>query len=171
MPPKKIAAANFSPDTAEWLMLLSRYEVKYLVVGGVAVIFYGYARLTGDVDFYYERSKENVKKLFGALKEFWSGDIPGVQEPEELLEEGAILQFGLPPNRIDIINEIDNVSFEEAWKDREVVEMPYQNLNIPVYYIGLKQLIDNKEKVKRPKDLEDLRFLRAVQSKESKLKT
>jgi hypothetical protein len=165
MPPKRIAAAHFSADTAELLMLLSRYGVKYLIVGGEAVIYYGHARLTGDIDIYYERSKKNSERLFHALKDFWSGDIPGVQKLDELLEKGAIFQFGRPPNRIDLINEIDNVSFEKAWEDRETVEMEYQNLNIPIYYIGLKQLISNKESVKRPKDLEDLKFLHQYKAK------
>jgi hypothetical protein len=40
----------FSPDILEFLRLLSIYKVRYLIVGGEAVIYYGHARLTGDID-------------------------------------------------------------------------------------------------------------------------
>lgn len=44
--------SHFSKDVREFLMLLAKYQVKYLIVGGEAVIYYGYARLTGDIDFF-----------------------------------------------------------------------------------------------------------------------
>ncbi len=53
---EKIASDHFSADVAEFIFLLNKYEVKYLLVGGEAVIFYGHARLTGDVDFFYENT-------------------------------------------------------------------------------------------------------------------
>ena len=85
-----------------------------IIVGGEAVIYYGYARLTGDVDFFCENSRENVEKLFNVLTEFWKGEIPGIDALEELLEPGMIIQFGSPPHRIDLLNSIDVVSFHEA---------------------------------------------------------
>lgn len=60
----------FSPDVSEFLYLLSKYKVKYLIVGGEAVIYYGHTRLTGDIDIYYSTVKENIKNLYLALKEF-----------------------------------------------------------------------------------------------------
>jgi hypothetical protein len=62
----------FSKDILDFLYLLYKHQVKYLIVGGEAVIFYGHARLTGDIDFYYDRSTENVNKLFKALNKFWN---------------------------------------------------------------------------------------------------
>ena len=52
MPPEKIDAAHFSPDTRKFVALLLQHSVRYVIVGGEAVIFHGYARLTGDVDFF-----------------------------------------------------------------------------------------------------------------------
>jgi hypothetical protein len=70
-------ASYFSKDVQEFLKLLASRQVKYLIVGGEAVIYHGYARLTGDVDFFFEPSKQNARKLYKALKEFWAGEIPG----------------------------------------------------------------------------------------------
>ncbi len=125
MAQQKISASHFSEDIQEFLSLLHRHQVEYLIVGGEAVIYYGLARLTGDVDFFYDRTPENVNRLFNALTEFWSGDIPGIEKPEELLEEGAIIQFGRPPNRIDLINAIEKVSLRKrsvSKKGQELVK-------------------------------------------------
>ena len=88
---------------------------RYLIVGGEAVIFHGYPRVTGDVDFFYENTPANTRRLFNALLDFWEGRIPGIAAPEELRKLGIILQFGRPPHRIDLMNRIDGVSFSEAW--------------------------------------------------------
>ena len=137
------------------------------MVGGEAVIYYGYARLTGDVDFYYESSKENALRLFEALNEFWAGDIPGIKSAEELIEPGIILQFGLPPNRIDLINHIDGVIFHEVWINRVPTDLEIAGRHVPVNFIGLKELIKNKQAINRPKDLEDLKYLMKVKENNS----
>jgi hypothetical protein len=153
-------ASHFSPDIQEFLELLSKYTVKYVIVGGEAVIYHGHVRLTGDVDFFYETSSENVLNLFRALDEFWKGDIPGASTPEELMEPGIILQFGVPPNRIDLVSKIDDVSFDEAWRNKATSYMDIQDQKIPLHFIGLDELIRNKEILGRPRDLEDLKYLR-----------
>lgn len=160
MPEETVEASHFSPDTQDFLLLLNKHRVRYLIVGGEAVIYYGYLRLTGDIDFFYDHQKENAKNLFRALKEFWSGSIPNVSDPKELEEEGLILQFGRPPNRIDLINRIEGVDFSEAWPFRKTVVITKDGASLPAFYIGLEQLIQNKVKVGRPKDLDDLKFLR-----------
>lgn len=159
MAPPEIAADHFSADTRAFLRHLDEHDVKYLVVGGEAVIFYGYVRLTGDVDFFYATDEENVARLFNALLAFWDRDIPGVERAGELTVPGQIIQFGVPPNRIDLINQIDGVKFEEAWPDRAVAVLKGPDSSIPVLFIGLPHLVRNKRASSRPKDLDDLRYL------------
>jgi hypothetical protein len=159
-------ASHFSRDIQELLGLLAKYRVKYLIVGGEAVIYHGCARLTGDVDFFYEASSENALNVFNALNDFWEGSIPGVYSREEFMEPGIIFQFGVPPNRIDLLNRIDRVSFQEAWSNRATTDTKIDDLTVPVHFIGLDELIRNKEALKRPKDLEDLKYLR--KARESK---
>jgi len=91
----------FSTDVRDFLKLLAKYDVRYVIIGGVAVIYYGSVRLTGDIDFFYESSAENAAKMFSILKEFWRGIIPGIKKEEELIGENIVVQFGVPPNRID----------------------------------------------------------------------
>src|SRR3990167_8344421 len=65
-----------------------------------------------------ERKKvaHELKKM---LNDFWDSDIPGVKKIEVLMNRGEVFQFGVPPNRIDLLNSIENVEFEEAWNNKK----------------------------------------------------
>ncbi len=66
----------------------------------------------------------------------------------------------MSPNRIDLINKIDGVQFEEAWLNKKTTHIRIREETLPIHFIGLDQLIRNKETVKRYKDLEDLKYLK-----------
>lgn len=155
----------FSKDITEFLYLLDTHHVKYLIVGGEAVIYYGHARLTGDIDLFYEQSEENCEKLLTVLNHFWNNDIPGNISKEELMTKNMVFQYGVPPNRIDLISTIENVEFAVAWDNRVTVDLKYNEHQFQVYYIGINELIKNKSGVERYKDKDDLRFLREVVKK------
>ncbi len=159
MAPVRINATHFSPDTRTFIRLLHAHEVQYLIVGGEAVILHGHTRLTGDVDFFYARDAANLTRLYAALDEFWDGNVPGLRAPQELSPEGTIIQFGVPPNRIDLINAIEGVDFATAWKGRVDAVLDSTEGDLPVPYIGLNELITNKRATGRPRDLDDLSFL------------
>jgi len=160
MPENNLSSDSFSPDILEFLRKLHKYKVKYLIVGGQAVIYHGYARLTGDVDVFYRLDEKNISALFQGLDEFWGGDIPGIESQTQLGIHGRIIQFGVPPNRIDLINDIDGVSFDSAWSDKLSVSVDHPDNPVSIYIISLKNLIRNKSHANRPKDIDDLRFLK-----------
>src|SRR5699024_11508097 len=120
-------ASHFSSDVQEFLFLLQQYEVKYVIIGGEAVIYYGNPRLTGDIDFYYQVSDKNVKALYNALLEFWDEDIPGSIGPVELAEPDAVIQFGVPPNRIDLLSSIECLDFDNVWRSKRVETVSLKN--------------------------------------------
>ncbi len=155
-------SSYFSKDIQEFLKLLSKYKVRFVIVGGEAVVYYGYARLTGDIDFFYEFSKVNAARLYNALNEFWNGKIPGVKTSRDLLSKGTIIQFGVPPNRIDLLNSITAVTFQDAWENRMKEKIEIAGKNYTIYFIGLDELIKNKKSAKRFKDLDDLQYLNAI---------
>lgn len=157
---KQIAASHFSSDIIDFLKLLSHYEVQYMIVGGEAVIFYGHVRLTGDVDFFYGNTEENADKLYRALIDFWGGHIPDLEGSTELRRPGLILQFGIPPNRIDLMNEVSGVAFQDAWPRRikATVSTPGEE-ETAVYFMGKDDIVANKKASARPKDLDDIPYL------------
>jgi hypothetical protein len=165
-----MTAAHFSKDTLEFIKLLARHRVRYLIVGGEAVIYHGYARLTGDVDFFYEASPTNAERLFAVLTDFWKGNIPGVESAKDLLAKNLILQFGVPPHRIDLVNSITGVFFAEAWTSRVEENIKVGRRECAVYFIGLDALVKNKESIRRPKDLEDLKYLKIAANRSNRKK-
>ena len=156
---KRLEASHFSADTLEFIRLLLKHSVHYVIVGGEAVIYHGHARFTGDVDFFYSIEGDNPERLFNALKEFWSGDIPSVGSPSDLMQPGYVIQFGRPPNRIDLLTSIDGVQFQEAWESREIVMIEGPSASLTSSILSLEKLIQNKRASGRPKDLDDLAFL------------
>jgi hypothetical protein len=164
VPQETINLAFLSPDTRELIATLYKHRVRYLLVGGAAVIYYGHIRTTGDADFFYDRTAENAQRLYAALDEFWAGHIPNLGRWQELTDEGMILQFGVPPNRIDFINSIDGVDFAVAWPNRLTLTTKAGGNVVEVFLIGVEDLIKNKEAARRPRDLEDLKFLRRTQA-------
>ncbi|HUF49864.1 MAG TPA: DUF6036 family nucleotidyltransferase [Longimicrobiales bacterium] len=162
MAPVRIDAEYFSPDSCAFIELLHRHGVRYVIVGGEAVIFHGHARLTGDIDFFFGPETGNGSRLFAALDQFWSGDIPGIESVEELTDQSLILQFGRPPNRIDLMNHIEGVSFEDVWRGRVEAVLVTSEGELSVSYIGLDELIRNKRAAGRPRDLDDLAYLEAT---------
>lgn len=147
---------HFSRDVRELFRCLHCHGVRFLVVGGEAVIYHGHARLTGDVDVFYDPAPENARRLFAALEEFWGGDVPAVRSADDLSEPGVIVQFGRPPNRIDLLSAISGVDFAVAWEGRVEERLG----DTPLFFIGLDALIRNKEAAARDRDREDLAYLR-----------
>lgn len=158
----KIPAAHFGKDIREFLACLNRHGVEYLLVGGEAVIFYGYPRVTGDIDIFYRLTANNARRLYDALRDFWGGRIPGIRASSSLRKEGVIVQFGVPPNRIDLVNRIDAVEFDEALDTAVPIRLEGADPPLTLRMIGLEALIRNKKAAGRPKDLDDVRFLEAA---------
>ena len=158
-------ASYFSTDVQEFIRVLANYDVHYIIVGGEAVIYHGHARLTNGIDFFYEPTVANAEKLWDALDEYWAGDMPGLKSSEGLLLIGATVQYGVPPNQIVLYNSLTNVAFDEAWEAKVEESIRFRGKKYPVYYIGLEDLIKNKNALKRDIDKEDLKYLNALAKK------
>ena len=124
-----------------------------MVVGGYAIAFHGYVRGTGDIDLWIRISDGNADRVWKALETFGAPlfDL----STEDLKIPGMVFQMGLPPNRIDIINKVEGIEFDEAWPNRMLVE--FHDLNIPI--IAKPELLINKRTMNRPKDLADIAWL------------
>lgn len=150
----------FSRDTQDLIRRLADHKVRYLIVGGTAVIYHGYARVTGDVDFLIDPTKANALRAYRALLEFWGGSIPFVNGPADLLTKGAIIQFGTRPNRIDFMSSITGVTFKEAWAGRIRETIQTREGEYPLPIIGIAALEKNKRALRRYKDLDDLLYIK-----------
>ncbi len=126
-------------DLRDLLSAFNAHNVQYLVVGGYAVGIYSEPRATKDFDVFIKSSRENAETIYRALAEY--GAPLGDLKPEDF--DGhptTVVQIGIPPLRIDILQRITGVEFEEAWNDRLDALMG----SIPTHVISRDHLIRNK---------------------------
>lgn len=140
-------------DFKEFLALLNSEKIEYLVVGGYAVSFHGYPRPTGDLDVWVAIFPENASKLLNVLSKFGFGAAGATAEV--FLAPGNVVRMGVPPVRIEIINQISGVEFHQCYSRR--IEIVVDGL--PVNVIARDDLLANKRAAGREKDLNDLKQL------------
>ena len=140
-------------DFKEFIQLLNQNNVKYLVVGGYAVAFHGHPRYTKDLDVWIWINELNAVNLIRSLKEFGFQSLE--LKPEDFLKPGYIIQLGYPPNRIDLITEVQGVDFNTCFESR--VETKIEGVMIS--FIDLENLKKNKKAVGRHQDLADVENL------------
>jgi len=142
-----------SKEFKEFAKLLNDQKVEYLLVGGYAVVFYGYVRYTGDIDFWINPTKENAIRLIEVLDQFGFGSLN--LTIEDFTKDDQIIQLGYPPNRIDIITSVTGLIFSDCYPKRKSFSIE----DIEIQTISLKDLKKNKKASGRYKDLDDLENL------------
>lgn len=140
---------NTHPDFEELLRLLEEHHVEYMIVGGYAVAWHGHPRFTKDIDIFFDLNVDNIKRLCNALVifGFMEEDLP----IEAFTTSGNIVTFGVAPTRVDLINSIDGLTYDEAKSN--VVRGKYGQVNVS--FIGRGDLIKNKQSTHRTKDKAD----------------
>jgi hypothetical protein len=147
---------NIQRDFEEFLKLLNKKKVEYVVVGGYAVAFHGFVRATKDIDILFNNSEQNIQRLKFVLNEF--GFPADSLSDTAFSEQGKIIRMGVSPVMIELINIISGVSFKTAWKNR--VAGAYGSTEI--FYLSKPDLLKNKKASGRPRDLIDIDELRKV---------
>jgi predicted nucleotidyltransferase len=140
-------------DFKEFLRLLNSMKVKYLLIGGYAVGYYGYPRATADLDIWISMSPRNAAKMVDVLKEFGFDVAP--LKPDLFLNERTVVRMGTPPLRLEILTTISGVAFDACFPRRKRIVLDGVKVNL----IGLSDLKANKTASGRPKDLDDLQHL------------
>lgn len=141
-------------DFEDFIKYLNKHQVEYMVVGGYALAFHGKPRHTGDLDIWINISEINAQKMLNVLNDFGMSSLK--LSKEDFLKPGAITQIGYPPLRIDILNEIDGVSFQQAFNNRQSLDEG----KLTIWYIGRDDLIKNKQSSGRKQDIADIREMK-----------
>ncbi|HET6569372.1 MAG TPA: nucleotidyltransferase [Rhodothermales bacterium] len=140
-------------DFKEFLKSLNEQNVKYLLVGGYAVGYYGYPRATADIDVWIASDPQNAARVVAALKAF-GFEVQGLS-PDLFLAPDRIVRMGVAPMRIEILTSVSGVAFDTCYAERKPVVMD----GIEVSLISLRHLKQNKAASGRHKDLDDLEHL------------
>lgn len=145
----------FNPDFQDFIRALNESDVKYILVGGYAVIIHGYNRTTGDLDIWVEQSAENYHKLIQAFQKF--GMPVFDMSMNNFLENSKldVFTFGRPPVSIDVMLSVKGMDFKEVYSNLEkrIVE------ELEVKVISFSELLKAKAASGRNKDLDDIEKL------------
>ena len=140
-------------DFSDLLQIFNDNHVRYLVIGGYAVVQYAEPRFTKDLDVWISTDASNAEAVYKALLEF-GAPLKGLTV-KVFAEEGYFFQMGLPPIRVDVLMGIPGVEFEECWKRRSEVDFD----GLKVRFISKQDLILAKRASGRPQDLIDADLL------------
>lgn len=143
-------------DLKELLRAFNDQGVKYLIVGGYAFGVHAEPRATKDLDIFIRSDEQNAKAVFRALGQYGA---PLVELSPADFMDGTTFQIGQPPARIDILQQIDGISFDEAWKNR--IEGIIDE-EIQAAVISRSDLIRNKLASGREQDTLDAKKLRSA---------
>jgi predicted nucleotidyltransferase len=156
-------------DFAALLRALDDGGVDYILVGGVAATAHGSARLTQDVEIVYSRSLDNLKRLVAALAPFapyLRGAPPGLpfQWSVETLRNGLNFTLTTAIGDLDLLGEIvGGGSYQQLLKD--TIELPL--FGMACRCVTLRRLILLKRAAGRPRDLDAIAELEAIQEESS----
>src|ERR1700747_2671517 len=114
-PHSRKAPMMLTKDFKDLLRLLNAHKVDYLLIGGHAFSVHAEPRTTKDLDIFIRSNPENARAVFRALAQF-GAPLAGMSEDDFV--DGTTFQLGVPPDRIDILQKIDGITFEEAWSNR-----------------------------------------------------
>lgn len=139
---------------------LIKQKVEFIVIGGYAVNFHGFRRPTGDIDLLIKpENGENKSRLLSALRNLGITE-PVLKKLNELdFEKAQVFRDGEEPFRIDFLTKVSGVKFEEAWKEKQSIEIDGLNIN----FLHIKHLIATKITTGRPKDKIDIDELQKIQ--------
>jgi hypothetical protein len=144
---------------------LVQHEVAFIVVGGVAAIAHGSARLTEDLDVVYQRSPENLNRLVSALapyKPYLRGAPPGLP----FIWDSATLIRGLNFTLTTTLGDLDllgEITGGGTYEDLLPQTMELDIFGFRCRCLTVRQLIRATRAAGRPKDFETLAELEAIE--------
>lgn len=148
-----MARIKLAADFKDFLSLCLSHEVRFLVIGGYAVVHYSRPRYTGDLDIWVDSSEENANRVVATLREF------GLTGPDVtttmITDRRQIIRMGFEPMRLELFTEIPGLEFDHCYPRRVVAKVG--SMMIP--FISLEDLKINKKASGRPKDMQDLEEL------------
>ena len=157
---KKLFMDISSDDVQQLLESLNRFQVKYLLVGGMAGVVHGHIRTTQDMDLWVKNDPENTKALVSALAK---NEVPGsdLLLGMPLIFGRTSARFGLSGFELDLghsLKAFAEADFDACYKRALVADFD----GIPFSVIHLRDLITEKAATARPKDLADLEELQRI---------
>jgi predicted nucleotidyltransferase len=142
------------------LRSLREHKVRFVIIGATAFPVHGYSRATLDTDIFIEPTPLNAQRAREALQAF-GYDMSDVSVDDLLTKKLLIRQYVV---ETDIHPFVKGTTFERIWANKVKARFG----RTFVWFASLDDLIEMKQAAGRPKDKEDLKFLRRLRQKRTK---
>lgn len=151
----------FQEDFRDFIKALNDQEVKYIMVGGMAVILHGHARVTGDMDIWVETTEQNYRKLVKTFHQFGMPLFDMTFQKFMNVKENDVFSFGRNPVGIDIMTAVKGLYFEDVYSQSTI----FDDDGLKIRMIHINHLIEAKKAAGRLKDLDDIKQLQKRKKK------
>jgi len=146
-------------NTENLLKSLKEHKVRFVIIGATAFPVHGYSRATLDIDLFIEPSEDNARRTRESLKSF-GYDVSDITVNDLLTKKVLIRQYLV---ETDIHPFVKGVSFDSIWSNKVKAKFG----DVFVWFASLDDLIKMKKAAARPKDADDLKFLRRLKQKKN----
>lgn len=148
-------------DFAEFIRILRRHRVRFLVIGGYAMAHHGLVRATNDVVLLVATDEVNVARIRAATFE-----LVGAEPNESALRPPrGMFRIGPPAAHVDVTTKIDGIAdFNRAWERRSKGEF----FGVPVGYLSVEDMLRTKRAAGRAKDAGDIAWLEEEASRRAR---
>ena len=149
----------FDNELLRFWKLANSFQLKYIVIGGVATNFHGYQRTTADIDIWIEDSATNRERLRAVFREYGWGDFESFKTMQFVAGWTYFqLNNGI---RLDVMTDVKGLEHQpfDYYFDAASIATIY---DIDVPFLHLNHLIHAKEATNRPKDKIDVLELNKI---------
>ena len=151
----------WSENIDNFISFANKEKLRFILIGGGAVNFHGYQRHSADVDFWIETTDENLEKLKVVFQSM-GYDVQSFPDRVKNKQQNISIKFSPNELSLELVTSISlNKSFDDAYNDAETVTIEKEKI-LKWRVLSYKDLIDNKLKSMRPKDILDVKELQRI---------
>lgn len=149
----------YEEELSRFWATLNNCEVKYIMVGGFATRFHGFNRATDDLDLWLEDTTDNRKALRNAFDKLGYGDFESLETMQFIPGWTSFyIGSGIELDIMTSMKGLEHLSFSQCLALANIANLD----GIPVPFLHINHLIENKKVVNRPKDQLDVLELEKI---------
>jgi hypothetical protein len=142
----------FDEELLRFWKIASQFNLKYIMIGGVATNLHGYQRTTEDIDLWIEDSTSNRKNLRKVFREYGIGDLKAIANMQFV--PGWTYFYLNNGIRLDVMTSVKGLdeSFDNYFKLASIASI----YDIEIPFLHINHLISSKKAANRSKDQIDI---------------
>ncbi|MCQ4140964.1 hypothetical protein [Chryseobacterium sp. EO14] len=162
---------DFKIDLLSVCKLFEKYSVQYMIIGGTAVAYHGYSRMSKDtsgeicekpdIDVWYNPTYSNYYNILKVIESLGK-DISRYKDEQNIDPNKSFFKLDFTNFTLDLLPKIQSkIRFTDANAKKDSVNID----GIEMHFISFEDLVDDKKSSGRKKDIEDIEQLKKSNNK------